>query len=79
MMTKAQLHRGEHASYSCDEGTLQLHAGLGVSPAEVYVPPREKFLATAPEWARALYDDVVKSFTELGARVVVSRSASVWE
>jgi len=76
-MGSARLHHGDQASFVCDDGVLQFDAGLGVSPPEVYLPPRDRFESTAPPWAKPLYDEVVERFSVLGARVVVMRSALV--
>jgi len=73
----ANLHRGDQASWRTDEGTLQFHAGMGVRPAEVYLPPEPRFRAQAPSWAKERYREVVESFQAIGVKPVVLAGASV--
>ncbi|MFT3776493.1 MAG: hypothetical protein QM820_64960 [Minicystis sp.] len=56
---------------------LRFSAGLGVQPAEVYIPTEAVWRATAPAWARELREEVVRDFEAAGVKVVVLANAWV--
>jgi len=76
-MGTAHLHRGDSASYRYEGGALGCHAGLGVRPVEVYMPPEELFDAQVPR-ARGRHAEMKRAFEALGARVVILANATVW-
>jgi hypothetical protein len=78
-LSRANLHRGDSASWSEGGRVLGLFAGLGVDPVEVYVPPEPTWRAGAPAWARDFRERVIRDFEALGVRVVVLPNAALYE
>lgn len=76
-LPRATLHRGDSASWTDGDHGLGFDAGLGVVPAEVYLPPDSEWPSAAPAWARELRPVIASDFAKLGALVVDSRGAPV--
>lgn len=76
---RARLHRGDSASWTDGAHSLGFHAGLGVRPPEVYLPPESKWMTVSPAWAATLRSAIVRDFEQLGVRVVEMANASVWD
>lgn len=76
-LPRAVLHRGDSASWTDGARGLGFHAGLGVRPPEVYLPPESAWEAASPVWAATLRDTIVRDFEQLGVRVVEIANASV--
>ncbi len=77
MKGHANVHRGEAATYTCEAGVLQFPAGLGVRPAEVYIPIVSRFVEQVPPWALGLHGHVVSCFEELGVEVVLGEDFEI--
>jgi hypothetical protein len=78
-LPRAMVHRTETASWSNGEHTLGFQAAMGVRPAEVYVPTRERWATAAPEWAQPLRETIVRELAALGVRVVELPDAPVFD
>jgi hypothetical protein len=78
-LPRANLHRGDSASWTDGARCLNFAAGLGVDPCEVYLPPESQWIASAPAWAATLRGTIVRDFEQLGARVVAISGAHVHE
>ena len=78
-LPRARLHRGDSASWTNGSQSLGFHAGLGVRPPEVYLPPESVWATAAPTWAATLRCSIIRDFEQLGARVVEMADASVFD
>ncbi len=78
-LPRARIHRGDSASWTDGMNVLGFHAGLGVTPAEVYLPPEREWATVAPIWAREKRSAIVRDFIAIGVRVVDTPGAAVWE
>jgi hypothetical protein len=78
-LPRASLHRGDAASWTDGARTLWFHAGLGVSPPEVYLPPESQWPAHAPAWAASLRPTIVRELEAIGVRVVETPRGAVIE
>jgi hypothetical protein len=76
-LPRATLHRGESASWTDGARSLGFHAGLGVRPPEVYLPPESAWASASPGWAAMLRGSIVRDFEQLGVRVVEMANADV--
>jgi hypothetical protein len=76
-LPRARLHRGDSASWTDGTRGLGFHAGLGVRPPEVYLPPETAWETASPVWAATLRDTIIRDFEQLGVRVVEIANASV--
>jgi hypothetical protein len=69
-LPRVGLHRGERATWTDGERRLSFHAGLGVTPPEVYLPSTAAWAESAPAWAAARAPEIVADFQRAGVRVV---------
>ncbi len=77
-MGNANLRWGEEATCELPGGILGFQAGLGVRPAEVYLPPPDLLDTQVPVWARGRHGEIVHAFEAINVRVVVLPDASAW-
>jgi len=78
-LPRVALHRGDAISWTDGEHVLGFNAGLGVSPAEVYVPTESSWSASAPVWASTLRATIVRDFEASGVRVVAHEGAGAFD